>query len=268
MSLIQTYYTKDFGIVCSDGRVSVTLPDGRHAAVPHKIVRRKFIILRADPGLVLAGSSSISKFLDFSIYEAVRRYVEDFPEASFDQVSGIIGPTVYEARAEFGISDARPSKVRRFLADKFFRGPWASPKFLDSTDGNFLNLLGYDRAQMRVRNRTFSCTDRCQESEQDSGVTISGFVDPERAFEFAGELLELIGRQPTPKVIMEAMLSIAADISALLPETIGPPYTFHIVTKGASRGGDIYEEEFRRALANRATVPTGSPPAPLARASG
>src|SRR6266566_1499691 len=103
MSLIQTYHNRDFGIVCSDGRASVLLPDGHRAAVPEENAR-KFIILRTNPGLVLAGSSSVSKWLDFSVCEAARRYVEDFPEATFDDVAMIIVPTIYEAQDAFHIS--------------------------------------------------------------------------------------------------------------------------------------------------------------------
>jgi len=230
------------------------LPDGRHAAMPGETAR-KFIILREAPGLVLVGTSSISRWLDFSVYGALRNYVEYFPEASFDQVAGIVGPTVDEARAEFGVlsgarsataassrAKERPNsgKMYRFLAGKFFRAPSASPKVFDSADGNFLNLLGYDRERMRVRNRVFSCTDRCEQSEQQSGVTISGFLDLEEAWVFAGKFLDRLARE-TPKCVIEAMLSLAAEISASHPETIGPPYSFHLVAKGESRG--IREKE-------------------------
>ena len=262
MSLAVTFHNGEFGIVCSDSRVSMLLADGRHAAMPGETAR-KFIILREAPGLVLVGTSSISRWLDFSVYGALRNYVEYFPEASFDQVAGIVGPTVDEARAEFGVlsgarsataassrAKERPNsgKMYRFLAGKFFGAPSASPKVFTSADGNFLNLLGYDRERMRVRNRVFSCTDRCEQSEQQSGVTISGFLDPEEAWVFAGKFLDRLARE-TPKCVIEAMLSLAAEISASHPETIGPPYCFHLVTKAMSRGGGIIEEEFRRALA-------------------
>src|SRR6267378_5858258 len=123
MSLAVTFHNGEFGIVCSDSRVSMLLPDGRHAAMPGETAR-KFIILREAPGLVLVGTSSISRWLDFSVYGALRNYVEYFPEASFDQVAGIVGPTVYEARAEFGVLRANSAgKMYRFLAGKFFRAP-------------------------------------------------------------------------------------------------------------------------------------------------
>src|SRR5260370_24114316 len=241
MSLALTYHNQRFGIVCSDGRVSMTLADGRRVAVPQETVR-KFVVLRADPGLVLAGSSSISRFLDFSIYEAMRRRIEVFPEATFDQVGATIGPTVYEARTEFGIfagvnpraivlrpwlNQARKSagRIYRFAAGKFLRAPSTRPKFRDGIDGNFLNLLGFDRHAGVVRNRVFSCTDRCDQFAQQSGVTISGDMDSEEAWILAGELLELIGSENTsPQAIVSAMLSLMPKISALHPETIGPPH--------------------------------------------
>jgi hypothetical protein len=216
MSLALTYHCKDFGIVCSDGKVSEPLPGGHYAT--RKEIARKFRVLRTRPGLVLAGTSSIAAWLDFAVYDAAARHVEDFSEASFDDVSRIIAPTVLEARAAFHI-------VRSLTA------PSVIPKFFRSTDGNFLNLLGYDRKQGRVRNRTFACMDRCCECEQDSGVTISGFLEPDEAWAQAGKLLELIGSERTPKVIQGTMLSLAAEISALLPETIGPPYSCHIVER-------------------------------------
>jgi hypothetical protein len=230
------------------------LPDGRMATVAGEKVR-KFVILRGEPALVLAGTSSLSKWLDFSIYDSIRRYVEDFPESSFDEAARIVGPTCYEARAAFRLfSGARRPMQAASWAGKMRRF-FARSKFFDGTDGNFLNLLGFDRGQMRVRNRTFSCTDRCVEHEQEYGATISGDLDSEEAWIFAGKLLELVG-SGHPQAVVEALLSIAAEIAASHPETIGPPYYFRMVTKGASRGGKIYEEQFRRALA-ASTAPAG-----------
>ncbi len=233
MSLAITYHEKEFGIVCSDGRVSERMPSGRYAV--RKETARKFEVLRARPGLVLAGTSSISSWLDFAVYDAVRRYAEDFPEATFDQVARIIGPAVYEARAAF--------RVVRCLS-----APSAIPKFFRSTDGSSLNLLGYDRERMRVRNRVFSCTAHYDEWERENGVTIIGDVDADEGWEFAGKFLELVGRDHRPKVIVESMLSIAAEISASHPETIGAPYFFHLVTKGMMPASRDIEEQFRRAV--------------------
>jgi hypothetical protein len=270
LSLIQTWHCQHWGIVCSDGRVSLELPSGKRAAVPRESLR-KFIVLRASPGLVLAGSSSIGKWLDFSVCDAVRRYVEDFPAASFDQVARIIGPTVFEARTAFRVFTGSPrptepvcwsravgrsaGKICRLPFARFLRAPSASPKFWTGTDGNFLNLLGFDGRC--VRNRVFSSTDRCTESEVSSGATIGGFADPDEAWSIAGRLLDLVGRERTPKRIVESMLTLAAEMSASYPETIGPPYRFHIITKGASLGGGILEEQFRAALTSR--LPTGAP---------
>ncbi|PYT48484.1 MAG: hypothetical protein DMG44_14425 [Acidobacteria bacterium] len=250
MSLIQSYHSKDFGIVCSDGRVSVRHPDGHYAARP-KETARKFKVLRASPGLVLAGSSSVSKFLDFSVYDAVRRYVEKFPEASFDQVAGIIVPTVHAAALSYAKEVGKSAgKAYRFLVSKFLRARSARPKLFDSTDRVNLNLLGYDRERRRVRNRIFCCTDRSSDEwEHDSGVAIIGDVDSEEGIAAGDKLLELIGRDRTPQAVAKAMLSLAAEISASHPETIGPPYSFHLITKGASGGSSLIEEQFRRSLA-------------------
>ena len=75
-------------------------------------------------------------------------------------------------------------------------------------------------------------------------------MDPEEAFALAGKLLELVGSERGPRPIVEAMLLLAAEISASHPETIGPPYFLHIVTRGASCGRDVIEEQFRRAVAS------------------
>ncbi len=257
------------------------LPSGKRAAV-HRESVRKFIVLRTSPGLVLAGSSSIAKWLDFSVCDAVRRYVEDFPAASFDQVARIIGPTVSEARTAFRVFSGTPrptepvswsravgrsaGKICRLPFAKFLRAAAsASTKVWAGTDGNFLNLLGFDGRC--VRNRIFSCTDRCTESEISSGATIGGFADPDESWSIAGRLLDLVGRERTPKRIVESMLALAAEMSASYPETIGPPYRFHIVTKGASLGGSILEEQFRAALATGENCATrcSSGPQPWAR---
>jgi hypothetical protein len=272
MSLIVTYHTKDFGIVCSDGRVSLRLPDGRFRAVLNETVR-KFIVLRASPALVLAGSSSISKWLDFSVCDAMRRFIENFPEASFDQVAGTIGPTVYEARSAFRIFSGAPrpaeplswieaarksiGKMGRMLDRRWPRknipvkalaALSGSPRVFTNDDGNFLNLLGFDPERRRIRNRVFSCTERCDEWERENGVTIEGFCEPDEAFAFAGKFLELVGRERGPKPIVQAMRSIAAEIEASYPETIGAPYFFHLVTKGLLPASRDIEEQFRQAV--------------------
>jgi hypothetical protein len=231
MSLIQTYHNKDFGVICSDGRVSQLLPDGRRAAKP-KETAIKFVVLRASPGLVLAGSSTVSQWLDLTVYRDVHRYVEKFPEASLDQVAGIIAPTVHTAALSYAKEVGKlRRKIFRLLV-VILRAPFASPKIFGTGDRVNLNLLGYDRAKMRVRNRVFSCTAHSPEQwERDDGVTISGDVSTEEGDFFGDKLLELIGNEYTPKSVAEAMLSIAAEISALRPETIGPPYSFVVVTR-------------------------------------
>jgi hypothetical protein len=107
VSLILTYHNPTFGIVCSDGRVSRRKPDGSHEAVEGESAR-KFVVLR--PGLVLAGSSSVHKWLDYAIFDCVRRYVESVPDASFDAVAGFVALAVPNAEAAFGLSGGRGSR--------------------------------------------------------------------------------------------------------------------------------------------------------------
>jgi hypothetical protein len=255
LSLIISWHSSRFGIVCSDGLVSLRWTDGHHTVVPGKTAK-KFIVLRKSPwGLVLAGSSSISQWLDFSICDVLRRFIEDFPLATFDQIAKTIGPTVCEARAAFGIltgilpttndlSFAR--KIGRSAGKLFSRAPSARPRFFyDSADGNFLNLVGFDPERRCVRSRVFACTDRCEESEVQCGATVGGFADRQQGREIAAKLLELVGRESTPKRIVDSMLSLAADVSSLHPTTIGPPYSFHLV-KGVTLDRSL-EEQFRRA---------------------
>jgi hypothetical protein len=236
MSLLQSYHNKDFGVVCSDGRVSVRLRDGRPRALQQETAK-KFIVLRRSPDVILCGTSSHSKLLDFSVHAAVRRYVTVNPEASFDQVASVIAPTFHETLDALGIVNGahRPpggklgEKIYRFLVGRF------PEKFFDSSDRLNLNLLGYDPGRMRVRNRVFSCTcSSCDEWEHESGVTISGFLDSDEGIVYGDKLLELIGRPRTPQSVEKAMRSIADQISARYPETIGPPYCFHTVTRSTT----------------------------------
>jgi hypothetical protein len=230
--------------------VSVRHPDGHYVAMPQESAQ-KFIVLRGNPALVLAGTSSHSKKLDFSVHGRVCRYVENFPEASFDQVASVIVPTMHETLGALGIQNVarRPpmgkcgEKIYGFLVGRFPK------KFFDSTDRMNLNLLGYDREQTRVRNRVFSITaNGCDESELPSGATISGFLDPQEGILFTDKLLELIGRERTPQSVAKAMLELAAEISESHRETIGGPYFLHIVTNRASHPGGTIEEQLLRAM--------------------
>lgn len=250
MSLVIVRHERECAIVLCDSRVSKRLPNGHCSAVAEETVK-KFVVLRARPGLVLAGTSSFGKWLDFAVFEGIRRCVEDFPDASFDQVARMIGPVVFEARAAFGISGSGASCATAPLpwARKFLRARRAARNSRGMPDGNFLSLVGFDRGQMRVRNRTFACTDSCSEQESSSGITISGFPSSEEAWALAGKFLDLLGRDHSPKATLDAMLAVASEISATYPEAIGPPYFLHIVTKGESRGGAIIEEQFRCAIA-------------------
>jgi hypothetical protein len=234
MSLVLTYHDRDAGVVVSDGRVSVRFPDGRQAAVPGETAR-KFIVLRASPGLALAATSS-SGWLYFRVCDAVRRHIEAFPSASFDEVAGIIVPTVQKAMAHPKFRLFRSYRSAKKMVRKFLRAPSAS---FDGAwaDGMNLNLIGYDRYKMRVRNRIFSCmesSEQWKQSERDGGVTINGDVLEEEGKLFAKKLEELIGREHTPDSIIAAMRLIADEISAAHPETIGPPYFSNVVTRGSS----------------------------------
>jgi hypothetical protein len=110
-----------------------------------------------------------------------------------------------------------------------------------------------------VRNRALVFIDHSwEESEHESGLTTAGFLEPEEKSGLGQKFLSYMGNERTLQAVVEALLSLAAEISASHPETIGPPYSFHIITKGMAHGGDIIEEQFRRALAiiqSRATQP-------------
>ncbi len=76
MSLILAFHNKDFGVVCTDGRVSMRLPDGSQVACPGEVGRKSAAL---KPDLILAGSSSWSKELDYYIFGRIREFVQDYP---------------------------------------------------------------------------------------------------------------------------------------------------------------------------------------------
>ena len=210
------YHCKRFGVVGCDGRVSrrcntlwsklfdpwdpcVRLLDRwippRFVASSERSVR-KFTVLRPTPGLVLAGTSNISMFLTFSVHHAVRGHVENFPESSFDEIAAIIPTTVQHAMDAF----RAPAKCHLNLS-----------------------LLGYD--ETRVRLRAFSCrrNSHIAEQECEDGLTITGALKEEagEAELFGNKFFELIGGEYTPESVQRAMLSLATEISASRPESVG-----------------------------------------------
>ena len=94
MSLILAYHNPDFGIVCTDGRVSRRLFDGRAVAVSGK-VGKKFAALRHD--LILAGSSSWGARFDLIILSRMQELVEVNPSLSFAEIASAIPAIVASA---------------------------------------------------------------------------------------------------------------------------------------------------------------------------
>ena len=194
-------HNPDFGVVFSDGCESRPLADGTRERVEGRVAR-KFVVLRPRPKMILAGTSSLTKWFDFAIYEAVRRFVEMHSQATFDDVRGAISSTVQEAFRGFNLP--------------------ADPRLN-------LNLLGFDSEQQRVRCTLLAFRDcDCEESEHEAGASVSGFVEPEEGF--ARELLDRMCGEQTLEAACVAMQRLAVKISASRPEAVGPPYFFDVVT--------------------------------------
>src|SRR5882724_3147994 len=216
MSLIQIFHNREFGIVCSDGRVSKSLRNGfwykllgprmvrpRRVAIEGETAR-KFAVLSSSPGLVLAGGSSFSRLLDWAVFEGVRHQYENLPEASFDGVAAMVESAMNEAWGAFSIP---------------------------SSELMNLSLLGYDSVQMRVRCRTFGRKGRHREvSESEAAASVGGAVEGKGEI-FGNQLVDLMGDVHSAETARKAMLTLAADLSASRPEVIGPPYSFAIVTQ-------------------------------------
>ena len=198
MSLILSYHNQNFGAVLCDGRVSKLLPDGSRIAVPGE-VGKKYAVLK--PGLVLAGSSSHSAVLDLQIFALMQELVRDSPELSYEQIASLV--PVALANAETLLSISGPRTVS-------------------------LILLGYDPAEQRVRNVAFAFTDGvCERSEYESGCACSGFIETDE--EVPRRLLDRMDDPRTVEGVTSAMLSLAADVAATRPNTVGSPYFTEIV---------------------------------------
>ncbi len=200
MSLILAFHNPDFGVVCTDGRVSQRHPDGSHTAVPGE-VGRKSVALKPD--LIFAGSSSWSKELDYYIFGRVQELVQAYPALSFAEIASAIPTVVASAYARFPI----PPETKINLI-----------------------LLGYDASEERVRNMALAFTDgACERSEYDSGAVASGFVEPEEGI--GRKILDGMGDERTINAAHTAMAALAAQLAESRPNVIGPPYFFHVVER-------------------------------------
>ena len=206
MSLILAYHNQTFGAVLCDGRVSQRLPDGSYIAVPGE-VGKKFAVLK--PSLVLAGSSSHSGGFDRHIFGMMQEYVRQKPDVSFDEVASVVPHTVASTKtalsAAFGL---------RF----------------DETQISLM-LMGDDKD--RVRNRAFNFNgESCEQSEYESGCACSGFIETHE--EVPRRLLDLMDEPRTVEGVTGAMLSLAAEIAATRPNTVGAPYFTEVIQRGRS----------------------------------
>jgi hypothetical protein len=200
MSLILAYHNEEFGVACTDGRVSIRLPDGNHVASPGE-VGRKSIVLKPD--LILAGSSSWSAVLDLYIFGRMRELVQDYPARSFAEIASELPAVVASAYALFPI----PPQTKINLI-----------------------LLGYDADERRVRNAAFAFTDgACERSEYDSGAVASGFIESEEGIN--RKILDGMGDERTIVAAQTAMTVVAQNLAESRPNVIGPPYFFHVVER-------------------------------------
>ena len=199
MSLILAYHNPDFGVVCTDGRVSQRQPDGSHTAVPDE-VGIKFAVLRHN--LILAGSSSWCGALDLWISGRMREIVEAYPTMSFAEIASALPVVVASARRLFPIP---PGTVINLI------------------------LMGYDPTKERVRNISFAFTDgACEQCERNSGAVASGFVEPEE--EIGRKILDGMGEERTIEAARASMGALAQKIAESRPNVIGAPYFFHVVS--------------------------------------
>jgi hypothetical protein len=200
MSLILAYHNPYFGVVCTDGRVSMRLPDGSLVACPGEVGRKSAVL---KPDLILAGSSSWSKELDYYIFGRIREFVQDYPALSFAEIASAIPAFVASAGAIFPI----PPKTTISLI-----------------------LLGYDTDGRRVRNVAFAFNDgACERSEYGSGAVASGFVEPEE--EIGRKILDGMGDERTIDAARSAMAALAQKIAESRPNVVGAPYFFHVVER-------------------------------------
>jgi len=204
MSLILSYHTSEFGLVCSDSRVSRRLPDGSYQAIPGEAAK-KFIALR--PGLVLAGSSNISGQMDYVLFDAVRSHVQANPGCNYDSVA---------------------DHVQKAALDTF--GPYASADVS-------LHLIGFDPKQYRIRSQSCHLAEsRCERGECESGLIISGFVEKHETRPLAQKLFAMIAGDRCLQTVHRSMLALAQEIEQTRTEpVIGPPYHFHAVTTEQTR---------------------------------
>lgn len=203
-----TYHNEDFAVVGSDSRVSIR-QDGKDVALPCSA--KKFVVLRPD--LVLAGSSSLSAVFDRAVFEHMLKFVELLPAASFEGVVAELRRAVPQVEA--ALADW-PAWVQLVASDP---------------DGHafVVAVVGYDRAQRRVRKRVFELRDGVlEESEHISGATASGFIELEDRV--SQRMLASMGAERNPVAAERAMRIVAAEVAATRPELIGPPYSFHLIT--------------------------------------
>ena len=206
MSLILSYHNKNFGAVLCDGRVSQRHQDGSLSAVPGEVAK-KFVMLR--PGLLIAGSSSHSGGFDRHVFGMMQEYVRQNPDVSFDEVASIVSHAVASSKtalsAAFGL---------RF----------------DETQISLM-LMGADKG--RVRNKAFNFNgESCEQSEYESGCACSGFIEADE--EVPRRLLDLMDDPRTVEGVTSAMLSLAAEIAATRPNTVGAPYFTEVIQRGRS----------------------------------
>src|SRR5882762_6601252 len=200
VSLILAYHNENFGVVCTDGRVSIRLPDGSQVASPGEVGRKSAAL---KPDLILAGSSSWSAELDYYIFGRMRELVQDYPALSFAEIASAIPEVVASAYTLFPI----PPETKINLI-----------------------LLGYDAHTQRVRNAAFAFIDgACEQSEYDSGVVASGFIEPEE--EIGRKILDGMGGERTIVAAQTAMTVVAQNLAESRPNVIGPPYFFHVVER-------------------------------------
>lgn len=201
MSLILAYHNPDFGVVCTDGRVSQRQPDGSLTAVPGEVAK-KFAVLK--PGLVVAGSSSHSGGFDRHVFGKIQELVRQEPDMSFDEVVSIIPHVVAYTKtalsAAFGLT-------------------------FDETHLGVV-LMGLDRGW--VRNRVFTFTgDFCDWSEHESGCSAAGFIEKDE--EVPRRLKDRLDDPRTIEGVTGAMFSLAAEIAYDRPNVIGAPFFMEVV---------------------------------------
>jgi hypothetical protein len=204
VSLILAYHNSDFGVLCSDGRVSIRQSDGSHVA-SHNEVGTKFVVLK--PNLILAGSSSWSAALDYYIFEEMRKFVQASPALTFREIANII-PTIVGSAD--GLLPIPPGTATN------------------------LTLLGYDADERRVRNVAFGFMDGAHErSEHVSGAVASGFIDT--AEEIPRRILDGMGDERTIDAARGSMIAIARELAEKHPNVIGAPYFFHVIKRHEER---------------------------------